>query len=405
MATWPVHGRIDGPIVMIGFGSIGRGTLPLIERHFKFDKDRFVVIDPRRQATAACSTSAASASSRRRVTRDNYRDAADAAADRRRRPGLLRQPVGRHLLARHHGALPRARRALHRHRGRAVARLLFRHRARDRRRAPTTRCARRCSTPSARNARRHRPRSPAAAPIPAWCRGSSSRRCSTSPATPGVELTRAEDAARTGRSLMQRVGVKGIHIAERDTQRAKQPKPMDVFVNTWSVEGFISEGLQPAELGWGTHEKWMPENGRHARATAARRRSICCSRAPTRACAPGARRRARNTASWSRTTSRSRSPTTSPCARGGKVGLPADLPLRLPSLQRRGAVAARDVRRRPARCRTSITSSTRTRSSTASTSSACCSTATTRTPIGTARSSRSRRRASSRPTRTPPACR
>ena len=62
--------------------------------------------------------------------------------------------------------------------------------------------------------------------------------------------------------LMQRVGVKGIHIAERDTQRAEHPKPMGVFVNTWSVEGFVSEGLQPAELGWGTHEKWMPENGR-----------------------------------------------------------------------------------------------------------------------------------------------
>ena len=46
MATWPVHGRIDGAIVMIGFGSIGRGTLPLIERHFTFDKDRFVVVDP-----------------------------------------------------------------------------------------------------------------------------------------------------------------------------------------------------------------------------------------------------------------------------------------------------------------------------------------------------------------------
>ena len=60
---------------------------------------------------------------------------------------------------------------------------------------------------------------------------------------------------------MSRVGVKGIHIAERDTQRATSEKPMGVFVNTWSVEGFVSEGLQ-AELGWGTHEKWMPENGR-----------------------------------------------------------------------------------------------------------------------------------------------
>jgi homospermidine synthase len=44
---YPVHGEITGPIVMIGFGSIGRGTLPLIERHFKFDKSRMVVIDPR----------------------------------------------------------------------------------------------------------------------------------------------------------------------------------------------------------------------------------------------------------------------------------------------------------------------------------------------------------------------
>jgi homospermidine synthase len=26
------------------------------------------------------------------------------------------------------------------------------------------------------------------------------------------------------------------------------------------VEGFLSEGMQPAELGWGTHEKWTPAN-------------------------------------------------------------------------------------------------------------------------------------------------
>src|SRR5207248_6654377 len=62
--------------------------------------------------------------------------------------------------------------------------------------------------------------------------------------------------------LAHKLGVKGIHIAERDTQRSKKPKPMSVFVNTWSVEGFVSEGMQPAELGWGTHERWMPDNGR-----------------------------------------------------------------------------------------------------------------------------------------------
>ena len=117
---------------------------------------------------------------------------------------------------------------------------------------------------------------------------------------------------------MQRVGVKGIHIAERDTQRATSEKPMDVFVNTWSVEGFVSEGMQPAELGWGTHEKWMPDKaGRQGDAT--RFRSIFCSRAPTRACAPGARRRDRNTASSSRTTSRSRSPISSRVRENGRA--------------------------------------------------------------------------------------
>ena len=48
--NWPVYGKITGPIVMIGFGSIGRGTLPLIERHFELDKNRFVVIEPRPDA-------------------------------------------------------------------------------------------------------------------------------------------------------------------------------------------------------------------------------------------------------------------------------------------------------------------------------------------------------------------
>ena len=44
--TLPFHGRIDGPIVMIGFGSIGRGTLPLILRHFDCDRSKITIIDP-----------------------------------------------------------------------------------------------------------------------------------------------------------------------------------------------------------------------------------------------------------------------------------------------------------------------------------------------------------------------
>src|SRR5437016_14029570 len=42
----PVYARFDGPIVMIGFGSIGKGTLPLIERHLALDRSKFVVIAP-----------------------------------------------------------------------------------------------------------------------------------------------------------------------------------------------------------------------------------------------------------------------------------------------------------------------------------------------------------------------
>ena len=41
-----IHVEFKGPIVMIGFGSIGRGTLPLLLRHFDLDRQKFVVIDP-----------------------------------------------------------------------------------------------------------------------------------------------------------------------------------------------------------------------------------------------------------------------------------------------------------------------------------------------------------------------
>jgi len=62
--------------------------------------------------------------------------------------------------------------------------------------------------------------------------------------------------------LAKNLNIKVIHIAERDTQIPIVPKRRGEFVNTWSVDGFMGEGLQPAELGWGTHEKHIPEDGR-----------------------------------------------------------------------------------------------------------------------------------------------
>jgi len=62
-----------------------------------------------------------------------------------------------------------------------------------------------------------------------------------------------------GRLAME-LGVKVIHVSERDTQTTSVPKKLNEFVNTWSVEGFHEEGVAPAELGWGTHEKTLPSN-------------------------------------------------------------------------------------------------------------------------------------------------
>ena len=73
----------------------------------------------------------------------------------------------------------------------------------------------------------------------------------------GAPKTREEWA-----QLARRLGVKVVHVAERDTQVTNVPKRQNEFVNTWSVDGFASEGQQPAELGWGSHEKNFPRDGK-----------------------------------------------------------------------------------------------------------------------------------------------
>lgn len=58
------------------------------------------------------------------------------------------------------------------------------------------------------------------------------------------------------------LNIKVIHIAERDTQVAEPRKRIGEFVNTWSVDGFVGEGCQPAEMGWGSNERHFPYDGR-----------------------------------------------------------------------------------------------------------------------------------------------
>lgn len=60
-------------------------------------------------------------------------------------------------------------------------------------------------------------------------------------------------------NLARQIGVKVIHITERDTQVSRSSKPLNEFRNTWSPLAFMDEASSPAEIGWGTHEAEMPE--------------------------------------------------------------------------------------------------------------------------------------------------
>lgn len=79
----------------------------------------------------------------------------------------------------------------------------------------------------------------------------------------GLEVSKPAGRADWG-ELMRKLSVKVVHVAERDTQVPNTPKKVGEFVNTWSIEGFVGEGCQPSELGWGSHEKtFPPDGGRH----------------------------------------------------------------------------------------------------------------------------------------------
>lgn len=82
------------------------------------------------------------------------------------------------------------------------------------------------------------------------------------PGDPRVGAIRQAVEKQTFNRLAQLVGLKTIHISERDTQVTSRPKEVNEFVNTWSVEGFYEEGTAPSEMGWGTHEQLLPPAAR-----------------------------------------------------------------------------------------------------------------------------------------------
>jgi homospermidine synthase len=258
MADSPVHVRFDGPIVMIGFGSIGRGTLPLLERHIAFDRSKFVVIDPvdtDRKLLDERKLKFVQAA----LTKENYREILTP---------LLKTGPGRGMIvnlsvdtssadlielckdldAFYIDTVAEPWPGLYSNPDLSVSQrsnYALRERILDlRRRRPGGITAVNCCGAN-----------------PGMVSWMVKQALLNVAKDTGVKVDEPKSREDWGR-LAQRLGVKGIHIAERDTQRAHKPKPANVFVNTWSVEGFVSEGLQPAELGWGTHEKLLPANGR-----------------------------------------------------------------------------------------------------------------------------------------------
>jgi homospermidine synthase len=255
--------RFEGRLVMVGYGCIGQGVMPLLLRHIDLQPSRILVITPGSEACALARSFGAQAM-QLRLSPDNY----GTVLQQQLRGGdfLLNlavdvSSVALIALCQDIGALyldtciepwaggyvdlslPRAQRTNHALREAALA---------------------------LRNGERGRPTA-----------------VLTHGANPGLVshllkqalLTVAHDcaiAARPAHSrlewarLAQRLNVCTIHIAERDTQVPAVRKAPGEFVNTWSVAAFVDEASQPAELGWGSHEKHFPADGlRHDSGTAA----------------------------------------------------------------------------------------------------------------------------------------
>ena len=259
MTHWPRHGRITGPIVMIGFGSIGKGTLPLIERHFEFDQDRFVVIDPN-DSDRKLLDERGVRFVHEGLTRDNYRDVLTKYLTGGSGQGFCVNlsvdtsslDVMRHC--RELGALY-VDTVVEPWPGFYYDKSLGND-ARTNYALRETVLAERRKNPGGTTAISCCGANPG---MVSWFVKQALVNLAKDLGDKTPEPKSKDEWAR----LAQRLGVKGVHIAERDTQRAKSPKPRNVFVNTWSIEGFLSEGMQPAELGWGSHEKWAPANAGH----------------------------------------------------------------------------------------------------------------------------------------------
>jgi homospermidine synthase len=257
MSTHEVHVKFAGRIVMVGFGSIGQGVLPLILRHIGTSADRITIVTAEDKGNSEAQEFGVKFV-KTALAPENYRQVLEpllGAGDFLLNLSVDVSSVALIELARERGALyldtciePWAG-------GYTDPNMPVEARSNYAMRLAALRL------------RKGHEKGPTAV--------------LTHGANPGLVshlvkqalLNIAKDTGVNSRipegrdgwaALAQTLGVKVIHVAERDTQVANVPKQPNEFVNTWSVDGFVSEGAQPAELGWGTHEKHFPaDGGRH----------------------------------------------------------------------------------------------------------------------------------------------
>lgn len=247
----------DGPIIFIGFGSIGKATLPLIRRHIVNGENPITVIDPN-DANRLIAESYGATFRHEAITTENYEQIlGELLQDRSKRGFIINvsNEVGSKDItqfAAHNNAhyidtvvepwpgfyfdsgLTKAeqsnyslREDLHKIKPELTG------------------------TPTAISCCGANPG------MVSWLVKDALVQLATEKGILETVPESREDWAK----LMEQVGVKGIHIAERDTQVSHTPRPPDAFFNTWSAEGCMAECLQPAELGYGTHEETLPRDG------------------------------------------------------------------------------------------------------------------------------------------------
>jgi homospermidine synthase len=257
MSKHEVHVKFAGRIVMVGFGSIGQGVLPLILRHIGTSSDRITIITAEDKGNSEAQEFGVKFV-KNALTPENYRKVLEpllGAGDFLLNLSVDVSSVALLQLARERGALyldtciePWAG-------GYTDPNMPVEARSNYAMRL------------DALKLRKGHDKSPTAVLTHGANPGLVSHLVKQAllniAKDTGVESHVPADRAGWAK-LAQTLGIKVIHVAERDTQVANIPKQANEFVNTWSVDGFVAEGAQPAELGWGTHEKHFPaDGGRH----------------------------------------------------------------------------------------------------------------------------------------------